>query len=81
MENERFSKYGSRLKAAHIHYVGLTKFHGLRAARFQNVALALAPRTFVLKSEEVRGLPWSTYYTWCSGRIENCEGAAITLVR
>ena len=43
-----FSKWGSRLGAAHIRLKSLQQFHGWRAGRFQNGALTLAPRTFVL---------------------------------
>ena len=49
MEGGSFSKWGSRLGATHIRLTSLQHLHGWRAARFQNWALALAPRTFVLK--------------------------------
>eukprot|EP00959_Pyramimonas_sp_CCMP1952_P368214 7713023-Pyramimonas_sp.AAC.1 len=48
MEGGWFSKCGPRLGAAHIRFNTLQELHGLEAGRFQNVALALAPRTFVL---------------------------------
>ena len=49
MEGGWFSKWGSRLGAADIRLKIFQKLHGFTAARFQNKALALAPRTFVLK--------------------------------
>ena len=49
MEGGPFSKWGSRLGAADIRLKSLQPLHALTAARFQNKALALAPRTFVLK--------------------------------
>ena len=49
MEGGSFSKLGSRFSAAHIRFKKLQQFQGWRAVRFQNWALALAPRTFVLK--------------------------------
>ena len=49
MKGGSFSKLGSRLGAAHIRLKILHKLQGWRAGRFQNWALALAPRTFVLK--------------------------------
>eukprot|EP00959_Pyramimonas_sp_CCMP1952_P180033 3764546-Pyramimonas_sp.AAC.1 len=42
-----FSKCGFRISAAHVRLKHLQEFYGLRACRFQNVALSLAPRTFV----------------------------------
>ena len=50
MEGGPFSKLGSRLSAAHIRFENVQQFQGWRAARFQNVALALAPRTLVLNN-------------------------------
>ena len=47
IEGGWFSKLGSRLSAAHIRLKNLQQFQGSRAVPFQNVALALAPRTFV----------------------------------
>eukprot|EP00959_Pyramimonas_sp_CCMP1952_P435577 9120887-Pyramimonas_sp.AAC.1 len=47
VEGGSFSKCGSRPSTAHI-FQELQELHGLRAGRFQNVVLALAPRTFVL---------------------------------
>ena len=49
MEGGSFSKWGSRLGAADIRLKSLRQLHGWRAAGLQNGALALAPRTFVLK--------------------------------
>ena len=43
-----YSKCGSRLSAAHIRFNNLQQFHGSRGCVTQNVALDLAPRTFVL---------------------------------
>eukprot|EP00959_Pyramimonas_sp_CCMP1952_P075698 1582368-Pyramimonas_sp.AAC.1 len=40
MEGGWFSKCASCLSAAHIHFGHVPEFHGLRAGRFQNVALA-----------------------------------------
>ena len=50
MEGGWFSKLGSRLSAAHIRLKSFQQLQGWRAAGFQNRALALAPRTFVLKA-------------------------------
>eukprot|EP00959_Pyramimonas_sp_CCMP1952_P217317 4545237-Pyramimonas_sp.AAC.1 len=47
MESNSVSKCGSRISAAHIRFKQLQELHGLRAVPFQNVALALAQRTFV----------------------------------
>eukprot|EP00959_Pyramimonas_sp_CCMP1952_P219489 4589516-Pyramimonas_sp.AAC.1 len=44
IEGESLSKCGSRLSAARIRFQKLQEFTGLTAGRFQNVALALAPR-------------------------------------
>eukprot|EP00959_Pyramimonas_sp_CCMP1952_P289480 6054847-Pyramimonas_sp.AAC.1 len=41
------STCGVRLSASRIRFRPLQGFHGLRAARFQHVALALAAHTFV----------------------------------
>eukprot|EP00959_Pyramimonas_sp_CCMP1952_P097840 2045015-Pyramimonas_sp.AAC.1 len=49
MDGGWFSKYGSNLSAAHTRFKDLQELHGLRAGGFQNVALAMAPRTFVFK--------------------------------
>ena len=49
IEGGSFSKWGSRLGAADIRLKTLQQLHGWRADRFRNGALALAPRTFVLK--------------------------------
>ena len=49
MEGGSFSKWGSRLSAAHIRLKTLQQLHGSRAVPFQNGALALVPRTFVLR--------------------------------
>eukprot|EP00959_Pyramimonas_sp_CCMP1952_P216135 4520682-Pyramimonas_sp.AAC.1 len=46
MEGESFSTCGSHLSAAHIRFQHLQELHGLRAAPFQQEALALPPRTF-----------------------------------
>ena len=46
MEGGTFSKFGSRLSAAHIRLSNLQQLQGWGAARFQTWALALAPRTF-----------------------------------
>eukprot|EP00959_Pyramimonas_sp_CCMP1952_P269777 5639985-Pyramimonas_sp.AAC.1 len=45
-----FSRCGSRLSAAHIRLNNLQEFYGLRAGRFQNVMIALAPRKFVVQN-------------------------------
>eukprot|EP00959_Pyramimonas_sp_CCMP1952_P357824 7491797-Pyramimonas_sp.AAC.1 len=49
VENKWFSKCGSRLSAAHTRLKHVQRLHGWRTAPFQHVALALTPRTFVLK--------------------------------
>ena len=49
MEGGPLSICSSRLRAAHIRLEQLQQCQGWRAVGFQNVALALAPRTFVLK--------------------------------
>ena len=46
-EGGSLPKWGSRPGAAHILLNSLQQLHGWRAGRFQNGALALAPRTFV----------------------------------
>ena len=46
IEGGRFSNWGSRLGAADIRLNSLQNLHVCRADRFQNGALALAPRTF-----------------------------------
>eukprot|EP00959_Pyramimonas_sp_CCMP1952_P392405 8222774-Pyramimonas_sp.AAC.1 len=49
IEGGSFSKCGSRFSATHIRFKHMQEFHGLRAGRFQNAALAaLAPRALVL---------------------------------
>ena len=48
-EGRWFSKWSSRLGAADILIKSLQQLHGWRADQFQNGALALAPRTFVLE--------------------------------
>eukprot|EP00959_Pyramimonas_sp_CCMP1952_P010796 226293-Pyramimonas_sp.AAC.1 len=50
MEGGWFSKCGSRLGAAHIRFKHVQEFHGLKAGGFQNAPLALARRTFVVKT-------------------------------
>ena len=49
MEGGPFSKLGSRFRAAHIRLKRFQQLQGWRAVGFQNWALALPPRTFVLK--------------------------------
>ena len=49
MEGGTFSKWGSRLGAADVRLKSLQPLHGWRAGGFQYGALALAPRTLVLK--------------------------------
>ena len=49
MEGGPFSKWGSRFGAADIRLINFQQLQGWRAGGFQNGALALAPRTFVLK--------------------------------
>eukprot|EP00959_Pyramimonas_sp_CCMP1952_P336435 7044751-Pyramimonas_sp.AAC.1 len=49
MEGGSLSKCGSRFSAAHIRIQHWQEFRGLRAAGFQNVALALAPRACCLQ--------------------------------
>eukprot|EP00959_Pyramimonas_sp_CCMP1952_P447849 9377683-Pyramimonas_sp.AAC.1 len=50
IEGRWFSKRGSRFSAAHTRLKNCKELHGLRAGGFQNVALALAPRTLVFKN-------------------------------
>eukprot|EP00959_Pyramimonas_sp_CCMP1952_P085337 1784491-Pyramimonas_sp.AAC.1 len=57
MEGGSFSNCGYRLGAAHISLNKLQELHGLRAGRFQNVALVLAPRTFVLNNAGSSRIP------------------------
>eukprot|EP00959_Pyramimonas_sp_CCMP1952_P463016 9484209-Pyramimonas_sp.AAC.1 len=40
---------GSRLSVAHTRFNIMQQFHGIRASRFQAVALAFAPRSFALQ--------------------------------
>eukprot|EP00959_Pyramimonas_sp_CCMP1952_P296928 6211839-Pyramimonas_sp.AAC.1 len=47
MEGGSFLKCGCRLSAARIRSKYVQELHGWRAAHVLNVALALAPRTFV----------------------------------
>eukprot|EP00959_Pyramimonas_sp_CCMP1952_P324963 6801730-Pyramimonas_sp.AAC.1 len=57
IESGSFSKRGPRLSAVHIRFKSLQELHGLVAGNFRNVALALAPRTFVFtKLPELHGL-------------------------
>eukprot|EP00959_Pyramimonas_sp_CCMP1952_P319343 6682355-Pyramimonas_sp.AAC.1 len=49
MEGGSFSTSGSRIRATHIRFKDSQELHGLRAGRFQNVAVAFAPRTFLLQ--------------------------------
>eukprot|EP00959_Pyramimonas_sp_CCMP1952_P238887 4992021-Pyramimonas_sp.AAC.1 len=46
IEGVWFSMVGSPLSAVHTHFEHLQELHGLRAVPFQNIALALARRTF-----------------------------------
>eukprot|EP00959_Pyramimonas_sp_CCMP1952_P322030 6738380-Pyramimonas_sp.AAC.1 len=46
MQGDPFSNCGSRLSAAHIRHTNVQELHRLSAVPFQNLALALAPRTF-----------------------------------
>eukprot|EP00959_Pyramimonas_sp_CCMP1952_P435060 9109974-Pyramimonas_sp.AAC.1 len=48
MESGSYSKCGSRFSAAQIRVKHSQESHGVRAGRFQTVALALAPCAFVL---------------------------------
>eukprot|EP00959_Pyramimonas_sp_CCMP1952_P180330 3770916-Pyramimonas_sp.AAC.2 len=50
IEGGWYSTCGSRRSAEHTRSKQLQQFHGLRAGRFQNVTLALAPRAFVVTS-------------------------------
>eukprot|EP00959_Pyramimonas_sp_CCMP1952_P291957 6106276-Pyramimonas_sp.AAC.1 len=56
MEGGWFSKCGSRLSAAHTCFQNSQELHGLRVDGFQNVVLALAPRTFIVKMQQLHGL-------------------------
>ena len=56
MEGAYFSNFGSRLSAAHIRLQNIQQVQGWRVVGFQNVTLALAPRTFVLKFPTVTGM-------------------------
>eukprot|EP00959_Pyramimonas_sp_CCMP1952_P173857 3632771-Pyramimonas_sp.AAC.1 len=67
-ESDPFFKCGSRLSAAHIRYNKLRELHELRATRFQNVALAPAPRT---RRDET-----STQSSRRPTREKRCVGAA-----
>eukprot|EP00959_Pyramimonas_sp_CCMP1952_P345020 7225841-Pyramimonas_sp.AAC.1 len=49
IEGGWLSQYGPRLSAARIRSQNLQELRGLRAAPFQNVVLASAPRTFIFK--------------------------------
>eukprot|EP00959_Pyramimonas_sp_CCMP1952_P180105 3766401-Pyramimonas_sp.AAC.1 len=48
IEGGPFSKCDSRLNAAHTRLKHVREHHGLRAAPFQHMVFALAPRTLVL---------------------------------
>eukprot|EP00959_Pyramimonas_sp_CCMP1952_P060500 1263946-Pyramimonas_sp.AAC.1 len=50
MEGGSLSKCSSRPSAAHILLERLQQLQGWRAAPFQNVALALAPRAFMFNA-------------------------------
>ena len=68
------SKWGSRLGAADIRRKSLQQLDGWRAGRFQNGALALAPRACVLEV-------FNSYRQgWRAGRFQNGSrlGAART---
>eukprot|EP00959_Pyramimonas_sp_CCMP1952_P132360 2767456-Pyramimonas_sp.AAC.1 len=56
MEGGSFSKYGSRLRAAHTRLKPFRALHGLRASGFQNVVRSLAPRALLQKFQELRDL-------------------------
>eukprot|EP00959_Pyramimonas_sp_CCMP1952_P171435 3582085-Pyramimonas_sp.AAC.1 len=56
----------------------MQELHALRAAPFQNVALALAPRTFV---EICKSCTESDGQQWRSGTVLDREGAALRLIR
>ena len=56
MEGGPFSKWGSRPGAAHIRLKGAQQLHGWSKGRFQRVAFALAPRTFVLEARSFQQL-------------------------
>eukprot|EP00959_Pyramimonas_sp_CCMP1952_P417729 8751892-Pyramimonas_sp.AAC.1 len=47
MEGGSCSRCGSRLRPAYIRHENIVERHRWKAGRFQNVHLALAPRTFV----------------------------------
>eukprot|EP00959_Pyramimonas_sp_CCMP1952_P065068 1358620-Pyramimonas_sp.AAC.1 len=56
MEGGWFAKCGSRPSAAHARSKNLQGLHGLRITCFQHVALALAPRTCAIHSQEPHGV-------------------------
>eukprot|EP00959_Pyramimonas_sp_CCMP1952_P190000 3974774-Pyramimonas_sp.AAC.1 len=47
------SKCGSRLSTTRIRVKDLQTLHGLRSVPFRNVALVLAPCTFVVKMSKI----------------------------
>eukprot|EP00959_Pyramimonas_sp_CCMP1952_P421220 8823886-Pyramimonas_sp.AAC.1 len=64
MEDGSSSKNGCRLSAAHIRLKVGNIFTDGRRIVFQNVALALSPRTLILNSsQQLQG--------WRTGRVEN----------
>eukprot|EP00959_Pyramimonas_sp_CCMP1952_P113418 2370258-Pyramimonas_sp.AAC.1 len=66
----------------------MQELHGLRACGFQNVALAIAPRTSRPSAahsfkmvQEFHGFPRSTYQTRSLGRTQDYAGATLMLFR
>eukprot|EP00959_Pyramimonas_sp_CCMP1952_P386346 8096944-Pyramimonas_sp.AAC.1 len=63
--------HGWRAGGARTRDKFVQEVRGLRAARFQNVVLVLAPRTLFLKRlQEFHGFPWPTCQKWRFGRTQ-----------
>ena len=67
MEGGPFSTCSSRLSAAHTRLEHVQQLQGWRTVGFQNVALALAPRTLFIKTTDSR--MEGGFFSKCSSRL------------
>ena len=68
MEGGPFSKWGSRIGAAHIRFKILHQLHGWRAVPFQNGVPALVPRTSSSKFATITRVEGGPFSKWGSRR-------------
>ena len=68
IEGGSFSKWGSRLGAAHIRFKILHQLHGWRAVPFQNGVPALVPRTSSSKFATITRVEGGPFSKWGSRR-------------